>query len=57
MSHLREAFESRLVSVRPETLRVRAFVPYDAITQYDGQNEFVPDIMDQGALSQHYEMC
>jgi hypothetical protein len=57
MSHLREAFELRLVSIHPETLRIRAFVPYDAVTQYDGQKGIVPDNVYRGALRHHYDMC
>lgn len=57
MSHLREAFELRLASIHPETLRIRAFVPYNAIAQYDGQNGFVPDTVNRGALKHHYEVC
>jgi hypothetical protein len=57
MSHLREAFELRLVSIHPETLCIRAFVPYDVIMQYDGQKGIVPENVDRGALRHHYDMC
>lgn len=56
MSHLREAFELRLL-IHPKILRIRAFVPYDAIAQYDGQKGIVPDNVDRGALRHHYDMC
>ncbi|KAF4950358.1 hypothetical protein FSARC_13222 [Fusarium sarcochroum] len=57
MSHLHEAFDSRLVSINPETRRIRAFVPYNILTPYNGQEAILPDNVDVEALRHHYDMC
>ncbi|KAF5019748.1 hypothetical protein F66182_8233 [Fusarium sp. NRRL 66182] len=57
MSHIHEFFDSRLFSIHPETLRIRAFVPYDAILDYHGSEANVPESVDREALRHHYEMC
>ncbi|KAF5023173.1 hypothetical protein F66182_4770 [Fusarium sp. NRRL 66182] len=57
MSHLHEAFDARLFSIHPETLRIRAFVPYDTIMDYHGTEARVPLDVDRHALRHHYDMC
>ncbi|OBS16238.1 hypothetical protein FPOA_13042 [Fusarium poae] len=57
MSHLHEAFDARLFSIHPETLRIRAFVPYDVIMDYHGTEARVPLDVDRHALRHHYDMC
>ncbi|KAH6605845.1 hypothetical protein Trco_004998 [Trichoderma cornu-damae] len=56
MSHLHELFDSRLFSIHPETLQIRAFVPYDAIYDYHGVTARVPSNVDRNALRHHYDM-
>ncbi|KLP22620.1 uncharacterized protein LW94_12746 [Fusarium fujikuroi] len=56
MSHIHEFFDARLFSIHPETLRIRAFVPYDAILDYHGRIANVPQDVDRAALAHHYEM-
>ncbi|KAF4979687.1 hypothetical protein FZEAL_4146 [Fusarium zealandicum] len=56
MSHLHELFDARLLSIHPETLLIRAFVPYDVLTEYHGAEARVPDYVDRNALRHHYEM-
>ncbi|KAI0868414.1 hypothetical protein GGS24DRAFT_482490 [Hypoxylon argillaceum] len=57
MKHLREFFDARLVSIHPDTLRVRVFVPYNALTRFNGQIASVSTRVDHEALRYHYEMC
>ncbi|KAI0433447.1 hypothetical protein F5Y09DRAFT_73915 [Xylaria sp. FL1042] len=57
MKHLHEFFDARLFSIHPRTLRVRVFVPYDALTRFNGQRASVPPTIDRKALRHHYEMC
>ncbi|KAM0293638.1 hypothetical protein ACHAPM_011604 [Fusarium culmorum] len=57
MSHLHEAFDARLFSIHPETLRIRAFVPYDIFMDYHGMEARVPPDVDRNALRHHYDMC
>ncbi|EGU84551.1 hypothetical protein FOPG_17208 [Fusarium oxysporum f. sp. conglutinans race 2 54008] len=56
MSHIHELFDARLVSIHPETHRIRAFVPYDVLTDFNGQQANLSDEVDQNALRHHYEM-
>lgn len=56
MSHLHELFDARLFSIHPDTHRIRAFVPYDVITKFNGQKADLPTIVDRKALRHHYEM-
>ncbi|KAI0864198.1 hypothetical protein F4860DRAFT_529744 [Xylaria cubensis] len=56
MKHFRHFFDARLFSIHPETLRIRVFVPYDALLRFNGQIASVPDQVDRWALQQHYEM-
>ncbi|KND92899.1 hypothetical protein TOPH_02407 [Tolypocladium ophioglossoides CBS 100239] len=57
LSHLHELFDARLFSIHPETLRIRAFVPYDVICDYHGFVARLPAIVDRNALRHHYNMC
>ncbi|KAH7184508.1 hypothetical protein DER44DRAFT_803105 [Fusarium oxysporum] len=57
MSHIHEFFDARLFSIHPETFRIRAFVPYDAILDYHGSIANVPQDVDRAALAHHYDMC
>ncbi|EJP62257.1 uncharacterized protein BBA_08799 [Beauveria bassiana ARSEF 2860] len=57
MKHLHDYFDARLFSIHPETLRVRAFVPFDGVNEYHGRKAQVTDNVDRNALRQHYEMC
>ncbi|KAG5807126.1 hypothetical protein H9Q74_000381 [Fusarium xylarioides] len=57
MSHIHEFFDARLFSIHPETFRIRAFVPYDAILDYHGRIANVPQDVDRAALAHHYDMC
>lgn len=57
LSHLHELFDDRLFSIHPDTLRVRAFVPYDVILDYHGTVARVPASVDRAALRHHYDMC
>lgn len=36
LSHLHELFDTRLFSIHPDILRIRAFVPYDVISEHHG---------------------
>ncbi|KAM0415852.1 hypothetical protein ACHAPT_013163 [Fusarium lateritium] len=58
MSHLHQLFDARLFSIHPETLRIRAFVSYNVILPYHGQEARLPDDggVDLEALRHHYEM-
>ncbi|RSL87568.1 hypothetical protein CEP52_015484 [Fusarium oligoseptatum] len=57
MKHLHEFFDARLFSIHPRTLRIRVFVPYNALTRFNGQKASVPATIDRKALRHHYEMC
>ncbi|KPM42282.1 hypothetical protein AK830_g4287 [Neonectria ditissima] len=57
LSHLHQLFDARLFSIDPDTLRVRAFVPYDVVADYHGCLARLPENFDRKALRQHYEMC
>lgn len=59
MSHLREAFDQRLISIHPRTHVIRAFVEYDALLLYHGKMAQFgrsprPDSL---ALWQHWKAC
>ncbi|KAI1171941.1 hypothetical protein F4777DRAFT_563608 [Nemania sp. FL0916] len=56
MRHLRHFFDARLFSIHPKTLRIRVFVPYDALLRFNGQIASVSQQVDRRALRQHYEM-
>lgn len=57
MKHLHEFFDARLFSIHPRTLRVRVFVPYDVLTEFNGRKASIPTTVDRKALRHHYEMC
>ncbi|CAH0019331.1 unnamed protein product [Clonostachys rhizophaga] len=57
LSHLHELFDARLFSIDPKTHRIRAFVPYDVITEYHGRKAILPRDVDPLALRHHYDMC
>ncbi|RXG50445.1 hypothetical protein VDGE_04822 [Verticillium dahliae] len=57
LCHLHDSFDQRLFSIHPDTMRVRAFVPYDVVLDYHGKKAQVPVNVDRGALRHHYEMC
>lgn len=57
LSHLHELFDARLFSIHPDTLRVRAFVPFDVLLDYHGRIAQVSADVDRAALRHHYDMC
>lgn len=57
LSHLHELFDARLFSIHPDTLQIRAFVPYDVICDYHGRTAALGAYVDRNALRHHYEMC
>ncbi|KAJ9413670.1 hypothetical protein FOXG_21547 [Fusarium oxysporum f. sp. lycopersici 4287] len=56
MKHLHEFFDVRLFSIHPHTLRTRVFVPYDALTEFNGKRASVHTTIDRKALRHHYDM-
>ncbi|KUI64046.1 hypothetical protein VM1G_10808 [Cytospora mali] len=56
-SNLHKCFDARIVSIHPETHRIRAFVNYDILTDYHGNKAIVPDKVDKKALRYHWDMC
>ncbi|EGY16732.1 uncharacterized protein VDAG_07896 [Verticillium dahliae VdLs.17] len=57
MKHLHEFFDARLFSIHPDTLRVRVYVPYDDLMEFNGRTASVPASIDRKALRHHCEMC
>jgi hypothetical protein len=57
LSHLHELFDARLFSIHPDTLRVRAFLPYDVICDYHGREAMLPVKVNRNVLRHHYDMC
>jgi hypothetical protein len=57
LAHLHELFDARLFSIHPDTHRIRAFVPYDVLTEFHSRKAFLPPIVDREALRHHYDMC
>ncbi|KAJ3541309.1 hypothetical protein NM208_g4669 [Fusarium decemcellulare] len=57
LSHLHELFDARLISIHPDTYRIRSFVPYNVLTKYNGQEATIPPNVDRNALRYHYDMC
>lgn len=58
MSHLHKCFEARLISIHPQTHKIRAWVDYNVITPFHGQQAHLPDLdTDPDALQHHYDMC
>jgi hypothetical protein len=56
MNDIRQLFEARLISIHPDTHTIRAFVPYDVITDFNGKKANIPRKVDKVALRHHYEM-
>ncbi|KAF5027346.1 hypothetical protein F66182_547 [Fusarium sp. NRRL 66182] len=56
MSHIHELFDARLVSIHPATRRIRAFVPYDVLIDFNGRQANLSQEVDRNALRHHYEM-
>ncbi|KAK2471246.1 hypothetical protein H9L39_17477 [Fusarium oxysporum f. sp. albedinis] len=56
MKHLHEFFDVRLFSIHPHTLRIRVFVPYDALTEFNGKRASVHITIDRKALRHHCDM-
>jgi hypothetical protein len=57
LSHFHKCFDARLISIHPETRRIRAFADYDILTQYHGQLAHLPEYIDSKALRHHWDMC
>lgn len=59
LSHLHKCFEARLVTIHPQTHRVRAFIDYDVLAEYNGRQAHLPAALDVDvhALQQQYDMC
>lgn len=57
MKHIHEFFDTRLLSIHPQTLLIRVFVPYQALERYHGTKAKVASIVDRNALRHHYDMC
>ena len=57
MNDIRHLFEARLISIHPDTHMIRAFVPYDFITDFNGKKANIPRKVDKLALRHHYEMA
>ncbi|KAM0417403.1 hypothetical protein ACHAPT_012638 [Fusarium lateritium] len=55
--HLHDLFDARLFSIHPDTHRIRAFVPYDVVTEFHGRKAFLPPVVDREALRHHWDMC
>ncbi|KAF4948333.1 hypothetical protein FSARC_13774 [Fusarium sarcochroum] len=53
---LHELFDTRLISIHPKTKKIRAFVPYDILTEFHGRTATVSSEVDEAALRHHYEM-
>ncbi|KAJ4161692.1 uncharacterized protein LMH87_007716 [Akanthomyces muscarius] len=47
MKHLHDLFDARLFSIHPKTLRIRVFVPYQALARYHGRKAKVAQSVDQ----------
>ncbi|RGP74086.1 hypothetical protein FSPOR_1781 [Fusarium sporotrichioides] len=56
MNDIRQLFEARLISIHPDTYKIRAFVPYDVITDFHGKKANIARKVDKLALRHHYEM-
>lgn len=59
LSHLHKNYEARLVTIHPRTHKIRAFVDYDVLLDYHGQQAHLPSAytIDTNALQQQYDMC
>ncbi|KAL2282144.1 hypothetical protein FJTKL_11185 [Diaporthe vaccinii] len=54
---IHQCFDARILSINPDTSRIRAFMPYDVITEYHGKKADLPRGLDIRALRHHYDMC
>ncbi|KAH8743991.1 hypothetical protein F5883DRAFT_591102, partial [Diaporthe sp. PMI_573] len=54
---IHQCFDARILSIDPDTGRIRAFMPYDVITEYHGKKADLPRGLDLRALRHHYDMC
>lgn len=54
---IHQCFDARILSIEPDTGRIRAFMPYDLITDYHGKQANLPWGLDRQALRYHYDMC
>lgn len=57
LSHLHEAFDTRLIAIHPKTHLVRAFVHYDAVSQFHGVHAKLPRHIPEKVLQYHWDMC
>lgn len=57
LSHIHKCFDARLISINPQTRRIRAFVAYDILTEHHGMLADLPPNLDLKALQHHYDMC
>lgn len=57
LSHIHRCFDARLISIHPQSKRVRAFVAYDILTERHGKDAILPPDLDLKALQHHYDMC
>jgi hypothetical protein len=56
-AHIHYSFDARILSIDPDTRRIRVFMPYDLITEYHGKVAALPPKIDLHALRHHYDMC
>ncbi|KAH6977606.1 hypothetical protein EDB80DRAFT_757377 [Ilyonectria destructans] len=49
MKHLHEFFDAPLFSIRPHTLRIRVFMPYNALARFNGQKASMCSIENMAA--------
>jgi hypothetical protein len=56
-AHIHYSFDARILSIDPDTRRIRVFMPYDLVTEYHGKVAALPPKIDLHALRHHYDMC
>lgn len=56
-AHIHFSFNARILSIDPDTLRIRVFMPYNLITEYHGKIAALPPHIDLHALRHYYDMC
>lgn len=54
---MHQCFDTRILLIDRDTGRIRAFMPYDLITDYYGKKANLPRGIDRRALRHHYDMC
>lgn len=57
LSQMHQCFDARLVTIHPQTHRIRAFAPYDVLTEFHNKEAHLPDDTDANALQHHWNMC